>query len=160
MIVRAYIGLGANLGEAANTLQVALQAIGLLPESWLLAASPLYRSAPVGYLDQPDFVNAVACIETTRPPLQLLTDLQALEEQSGRQRTFRNAPRTLDLDLLLYGDCVLNEPDLELPHPRMHQRGFVLVPLLDIAPDIIIPGVGPANRCASLLDLTDLVKLE
>lgn len=158
--MRAYIGLGANLGEAANTLQVALQAIGLLPESRLLAASPLYRSAPVGYLDQPDFVNAVACIETTRPALQLLTDLQALEEQSGRQRTFRNAPRTLDLDLLLYGDCVLNEPDLELPHPRMHQRGFVLVPLLDIAPDIIIPGVGPANRCASQLDLTDLVKLE
>lgn len=158
--MRAYIGLGANLGEAANTLQVALQAIGLLPESRLLAASPLYRSAPVGYLDQPDFVNAVACIETTRPALQLLTDLQALEEQSGRQRTFRNAPRTLDLDLLLYGDCVLNEPDLELPHPRMHQRGFVLVPLLDIAPNIIIPGVGPANRCASLLDLTDLVKLE
>jgi 2-amino-4-hydroxy-6-hydroxymethyldihydropteridine diphosphokinase len=108
--------------------------------------SSLYRSAPVGYADQPDFVNAVAQLETALPAARLLAELQAIEARHGRNRSFANAPRTLDLDLLLFGTATLDTGDLVVPHPRMHERAFVLQPLVEIAPDIDIPGHGTAAR--------------
>ncbi|MDD2721594.1 MAG: 2-amino-4-hydroxy-6-hydroxymethyldihydropteridine diphosphokinase [Gallionella sp.] len=140
----AFIGLGSNLGESREQLRLALADIGRLPGTRLLSCSSLYRSAPVGYLDQPDFVNAVACIETALAPRVLLDALLNVEHEHGRERTFQNAPRTLDLDVLMYDEVQLHEHGLTIPHPQMHLRAFVLVPLLEIAPDCVIPGVGAA----------------
>lgn len=140
----AYIGLGSNLAEPQTQVLHALQALEGLPQTRVLARSSLYRSAPVGYLDQPDFINAVAQVETILSPRELLDALLALEHECGRTREFRNAPRTLDLDLLLYGELQHHEHGLTVPHPQMHLRAFVLQPLLEIAPDCAIPGVGSA----------------
>jgi 2-amino-4-hydroxy-6-hydroxymethyldihydropteridine diphosphokinase len=142
---RAFVGLGANLGDPQGQLRRALLALAGLPGTRLVAASSLYRSAPVGHAAQPDFVNAVAEIETRLGAQALLGELLATEARFGRVRTFPNAPRTLDLDLLLYGDRVIAEPGLIVPHPRMHERAFVLAPLAEIAPDIAIPGKGRAR---------------
>lgn len=141
----AFIGLGSNQAQPQQQLQQALQQIDQLPHTRLLARSSLYASAPVGYLDQPDFVNAVAKIETDLTPYDLLRALLAIEQQHGRERTFRNAPRTLDLDVLLYDQVQHHEPHLTLPHPQMHLRAFVLQPLLEIEPDCQIPAVGLAR---------------
>ncbi len=141
----AFIGLGSNLEDPPGQLQRALAAIAKLPDTQLLAQSSLYRSAPLGYPDQPDFVNAVANIATTLTPQVLLQALLQIEHQHGRERTFRNAPRILDLDVLLYDDVQLHEPGLTIPHPQMHLRAFVLLPLLEIAPDSSIPGIGRAE---------------
>lgn len=141
----AYIGLGSNLEDPLAQLRRAFADIDKLPDTRLVARSSLYRSAPIGLLDQPDFVNAVAKIETALTPQALLQALLHIEHQHGRERTIRNAPRTLDLDVLLYDDMQLNEPGLTIPHPQMHLRAFVLQPLLEITPDIGIPGVGPAQ---------------
>ncbi len=141
---RAFIGLGSNLAEPESQLLAAIEELARLPHTRLLASSSLYRSAPVGYADQPDFINAVAMLETTLAPLQLLHELFELEHRFGRERTFRNAPRILDLDLLLYDGLICHEHGLTLPHPRMHERAFVLQPLLEIAPDCAIPGRGAA----------------
>ncbi len=140
---RAYIGLGANLGDAAATLRAACAAIDRLPGVRVAARSGLYRSAPLGYTGQPDFINGVAALETSLSPLALLHALQEIERQFGRIRSFPNAPRTLDLDLLLFGDREIDEDGLRIPHPRMHERAFVLAPLAEIAPDTVIPGRGP-----------------
>ncbi len=140
-----YIGLGSNLGESSAQLHRALQDVEQLPGTQLLAQSSLYRSAPVGYLDQPDFVNAVASISTTLTPQALLAALLNIEHQHGRERTFLNAPRTLDMDVLLYDDLQMHQHGLTIPHPHMHKRAFVLQPLLEIAPDCLIPGIGPAS---------------
>ena len=140
----AFIALGSNLGDPASTLRRAIAALAEMPQSRLATASSLYRSTPMGHADQPDFVNAVAQLSTTLAPQALLAALLAIEKDFGRERTFRNAPRTLDLDLLLYDAQVLDEPGLCLPHPRMHQRAFVLAPLIEIAPACIIPGRGSA----------------
>ena len=137
----AYIGLGANLGDAAATLRQALQDLAAWPELRLLRASSFYRSAPVD-AGGPDFVNAVAEIETCLTPHALLAALQAIEQRHGRERPYRHAPRTLDLDLLLYADDTLDTPDLQLPHPRLHLRAFVLRPLAELAPGLRIPGQG------------------
>jgi len=142
----AFVGLGSNLEEPCSQLQRAFADLDKLPGTRLLAQSSLYRSAPVGYLDQPDFMNAVAKIETTLTPQALLQGLLQIEHQHGRERTFRNAPRTLDLDVLLYGDVQLHEHGLTLPHPQMHLRAFVLQPLLEIEPDCNIPAVGRAEQ--------------
>jgi len=142
----AFIGLGSNLGDPHSQLQRAFVDLDGLPGTRLTAWSSLYRSAPLGCLDQPDFVNAVAKIATSLSPQALLQALLQIEHQHGRQRTFRNAPRTLDLDVLLYDDMQLQEQGLTIPHPQMHLRAFVLQPLLEIAPDIGIPGVGQAQR--------------
>ena len=142
---KAFIGLGANLGDPGAQVRRALLALAGLPGTRLVAASSLYRSAPVGYTVQPDFVNAVAEVETRLGALALLGELLATEARFGRVRTLPNAPRTLDLDLLLYGDRVISEPGLIVPHPRMHERAFVLAPLAEIAPDIAIPGKGRAG---------------
>jgi 2-amino-4-hydroxy-6-hydroxymethyldihydropteridine diphosphokinase len=140
--VLACIGLGANLGDAAGTLEAALAALGRLPRTVLVARSALYRCAPVD-AQGPDFINAVALVRTGLFPLDCLHALQALEAAHHRQRPYRNAPRTLDLDLLLWGDQSLDLPDLQVPHPRMLQRAFVLRPLADLLPELVIPGAGP-----------------
>lgn len=140
----AFIGLGSNLADPVAQVVQALAALDGLPQTRLLKRSSLYRSAPVGYLDQPDFINAVAQVETELAPRALLDALLALELECGRTREFQNAPRTLDLDVLLYDDLVHHEHGLTVPHPQMHRRAFVLQPLLEIAPDRIIPGVGAA----------------
>jgi 2-amino-4-hydroxy-6-hydroxymethyldihydropteridine diphosphokinase len=146
--VTAFIGLGANLGEPEKQLRRALQALGEIQGTRLVRASSLYRSAPVGYAAQPEFVNAVAEILTLLEPASLLGELLAIEKRFGRERSFRNAPRSLDLDLLLYGERTVSEQNLAVPHPRMHERAFVLAPLAEIAPDIAVPGRG---RAADLL---------
>lgn len=146
MKVTATIGLGANLNEPAAQVEYALTELDHLPATRLLARSSLYTSAPLGYVDQPDFVNAVAQVETGLAPRALLHALLDLEQRHGRERSFRNAPRTLDLDLLLYGSAHFHEDSLTLPHPRMQERGFVLLPLLEIAPDTVIPGRGRADE--------------
>lgn len=144
MKITAYIGLGANLNDPAAQVEYALAELDRLPTTHLIARSSLYASAPVGYVDQPDFINAVARIETALAPRALLAALLDIEHRHGRERSFRNAPRTLDLDLLLYGDAHFHEDHLSLPHPRMTERAFVLLPLTEIAPDIVIPGRGRA----------------
>lgn len=138
----AYVALGANIGDPAATIRAAFGALSGLDGARLVQASSLYRTAPVGLTDQPDFINAVARIETPLPPRALLAALLGLEADFGRIRQERNGPRTLDLDLLLYDDLVLDTPDLTLPHPRLHLRAFVLAPLAEIAPDLVIPGRG------------------
>jgi 2-amino-4-hydroxy-6-hydroxymethyldihydropteridine diphosphokinase len=135
----AYVGLGANLGDSAATLRAALRELAAIPGITDCAASPFYRSAPV-QASGPDFVNAVARVHTRLPPLALLDALQAIEKRHGRERPHRNAPRTLDLDLLLYGDLRLDTPRLTLPHPRMAERAFVLMPLRDLEPGLRLDG--------------------
>jgi len=142
----AYIGLGANLDAPRQQVRQALAELATLPETIVLKTSSEYRSAPVGYSEQPEFINAVALLETGLAPERLLGELQALEARHGRQRSFPNAPRTLDLDLLLYGERIIDTDALKVPHPRMHERAFVLVPLLELAPEVAIPGHGPAAR--------------
>ncbi len=142
----AFIGLGSNMLDPRKQLSRAFADLNALPETRLLAQSSLYRSAPVGYLDQPDFVNAVAKIATKLTPHDLLQALLEIEHQHGRERTFRNAPRTLDLDVLLYDTVQMYEHGLTIPHPQMHVRAFVLQPLLEIASDCEIPGRGLAQQ--------------
>jgi 2-amino-4-hydroxy-6-hydroxymethyldihydropteridine diphosphokinase len=142
-MIRAYVALGSNLGNPVQTLEDAIDAMAALRGSLLKAFSSLYRTAPVGLKHQPDFINAVVAVDTRLGPRELLDELFALEARFGRERSVKNAPRTLDLDLLLHGDTVLDDPELTLPHPRMHERAFVLAPLAEIAPGVIIPGRGP-----------------
>jgi 2-amino-4-hydroxy-6-hydroxymethyldihydropteridine diphosphokinase len=137
----AYIGIGANLGDARGNVLDAIARIG--KASTLLAASSLYRTAPIDSSGE-DYINAVVCIDTGLDAPAVLALLQQVELAHGRERPYRNAPRTLDLDLLLYGDQQIDLHHLHVPHPRMHLRAFVLAPLLEIAPDISIPGRGPA----------------
>ena len=132
--VTAFIGLGANLGDAQRALRQALQGLAQLPDSELVASSRIYRSAPVDAAG-PDYLNAVAQLRTRLPAPQLLAHLQSLEQAAGRERPYRNAPRTLDLDLLLYGDARIASAALTVPHPRLRERAFVLLPLAELAPD-------------------------
>ena len=147
----AYVGLGSNLQDPHRQLQRAFVDLDGLPGTRVLSRSSLYRSAPLGCpvqadsASQPDFVNGVAKIMTDLAPQELLRALLDIEHQHGRERTFRNAPRTLDLDVLLYDDMQVHEHGLTIPHPQMHLRAFVLHPLLEISPDIRIPGIGRAN---------------
>ncbi|HEY9270415.1 2-amino-4-hydroxy-6-hydroxymethyldihydropteridine diphosphokinase [Achromobacter sp.] len=138
-LVRAYVGLGANLGDGAATLRRVLAELRETDGIVAVTASPFYRTAPVEATG-PDFTNAVAALDTRLTPLALLDVLQALENLHGRERPYKNAPRTLDLDLLLYGDTALNHERLVLPHPRMHLRAFVLMPLRDLAPGLSLQG--------------------
>lgn len=139
----AYIALGANLGDPASTVRAAMGALANLPESGVRRCSSLYRTAPVGIVDQPSFINAVALLETKLPPETLLDALLDIEARFGRVRAEKDGPRTLDLDLLLYDDQFIDLPRLTLPHPRLHLRAFVLQPLAEITPDLVIPGRGP-----------------
>ena len=144
----AYVALGSNLQQPRVQVIQALQELEHLPQTRVVSRSSLYRTAPVGYDNQPDFINAVAKIETTLEPLALLRALLALEDTHGRERPFPNAPRVLDLDLLLYDDIDMKTPELTLPHPRMQDRGFVMLPLAEIAPELEIGTHGKANRLA------------
>lgn len=138
--VDAFVGLGANLGDTRAALKAALSALAGLPQTQLVKCSSYYRSEPVDS-GGPDYLNAVAQVKTRLAPHDLLARLQAIEAQHGRERPYRNAPRTLDLDLLLYGDEVVDTPALTVPHPRLHTRAFVLLPLAEIAPDLYLPGL-------------------
>ena len=149
----AAVGLGANLGDAAGTLRAALAALDALPGTRVVRASRLYRTRPWGVQEQPDFINAVAMLDTTLAPRALLDRLHAIERAHGRDRATepRWGPRTLDLDLLLHGAAVIDAEGLRLPHPRIHERAFVLVPLAEIAPDATIPGAGRARELAGAM---------
>jgi len=140
--VRAYIGLGSNLGDRQAHLDFALARLAELPASRMVAHSPTYRSRPLGGMDQPDYYNAVAALDTRLPPLTLLDALQAIEQAAGRKRDGHWAPRTLDLDLLLYGEAVIDHPRLTVPHPGIAARDFVLQPLHDLDPDLVVPAAG------------------
>lgn len=140
---RCFIALGANLGDPVLTVQAAILALRELPLTEFVAASSLYRTAPVGLKHQPDFINAVVELIAVPPAPTFLEMLFEIEARFGRRRSVKNAPRTLDLDLLLYGEEIRNDPQLTLPHPRLHERAFVLAPLAEIAPELTIPGRGP-----------------
>jgi len=156
----AYVALGSNLEQPADQIRAALAALATLAGTRLLSQSSLYLTTPVGYLDQPDFINAVAQLETELSPHQLLAALMQIEAGFGRERSFRNAPRVLDLDVLLYQDTVLDDPHLLLPHPRMHQRAFVMVPLAEIAPAQQVGEHGQAAAIAAALDCSGVIRLE
>lgn len=147
---QAFIALGSNLENPVSQIQQAFDELNQLPVTKLISRSSLYRSAPVGRLDQPDFINAVALIETHLTPHDLLNALLAIEQRHGRVRESLNAPRTLDLDILLYDALQYQDAELTLPHPRMTQRAFVLQPLMEIAPDCHIPGHGHVGPLLSL----------
>jgi 2-amino-4-hydroxy-6-hydroxymethyldihydropteridine diphosphokinase len=135
-VTAAYVGIGSNLDDPRAHVLQAFTELDELPHTRVVKKSSLYRSAPVGYAAQADFVNAVAQLETGLPAERLLGELQEIEARHGRKRSFPNAPRTLDLDLLLYGEAALSLPQLEIPHPRLHERAFVLRPLLEISPEL------------------------
>lgn len=149
--VDAWIGLGANLGDIQATLASALRAVAALPDSQLIRVSSHYRSAPV-LAQGPDFVNAVALVRTTLAPLVLLDHLQSIEAAHGRERPYLNAPRRLDLDLLLYGNRRMVSSRLTLPHPRAHLRAFVLAPLCELAPGLVLPDLGPVSTLLAACD--------
>ncbi len=149
---KTFVALGSNLNgdldSPASQVIRAFQTIGKLPKTKLIKTSSLYQSAPVGYASQPDFINAVAEISTQLSPEKLLVSLLKIEIEAGRERPFSNAPRVLDLDLLLYDDLVLHTKKLTLPHPRMHERGFVLLPLAEVAPDLMLLNHGNVVKLA------------
>lgn len=158
--VRACVGLGGNIGDVAAALREALAALDALPGTRLLRASRFYRTPAWGVEAQPDFINAVALLETTLAPRALLDGLLAIERAHGRERAAdgsRWGPRTLDLDLLLHGDAVIREPGLEVPHPHLHQRAFVLVPLAEVAPDAEVPGRGRVDALLGAVDADGIV---
>ncbi len=143
----AYIGLGSNLKRPGRQIEDAFELLARIPETRLIAQSGLYRSAPFGGIEQPDFVNAVAAMLTCLQPLRLLRELQRIEAERGRERKdLRWGPRTLDLDLLVYSDLRVQEPDLIVPHPGIAERNFVLLPLREVAPNIDIPGLGQISK--------------
>ena len=140
--MKAYIALGSNLGERESMIRQALEALSLLPETDLVRASSLYDTEPVGDVDQPNFLNAVAQVETDLPAAQLLWNLQLIEKRLGRERPRRWGPRVIDLDLLLYGDEIIEEDTLRVPHAELTRRAFVLVPLVELEPLLVHPGTG------------------
>ena len=135
-LVNVYAGLGANLGRARQSIDSAILALGKLPETLLVGRSSFYQSAPF-QADGPDYTNAVVHLRTRLNAIDLLRAFQSVEDLAGRERPYRNAPRTLDIDLLLYGDGNIQSPELQVPHPRMHERAFVLLPLSELAPELV-----------------------
>jgi 2-amino-4-hydroxy-6-hydroxymethyldihydropteridine diphosphokinase len=160
MPVRACISLGGNVGDAAATVQAAFDALDRLPGATLLARSRLYRTPAWGNEAQPDFVNAAALVETSLEPRALLDGLLSIERAFGRERRERWGPRTLDLDLLLYGDDVVDMPGLHVPHPHLHERAFVLRPLADIAPQAQVPGQGVVADLLARVDSSGCIPLD
>lgn len=156
----AYVALGSNLDDPRAQVEHGFDALAALPHSALRTRSRLYRTPPWGVIDQPAFVNAVASVETALAPRALLDALLAIEACAGRVRSVRYGPRTLDLDLLLYGDFVLRESGLEIPHPRLHERPFVLLPLADLAPDLDVPGHGRVADLLARVDVSGCTLLE
>jgi 2-amino-4-hydroxy-6-hydroxymethyldihydropteridine diphosphokinase len=154
----AYVGLGANLGPAAATVRAAIAALADVPATSVLAVSSLYGSAPIDSAGD-DYINAVVALQTGLSAAELLAQLQALEARFGRERPYRNAPRTLDLDLLLFGATVMDTPLLTLPHPRLHERAFVLQPLAEIEPGLEIPGWGPLRHLLPTVAAQRVIRL-
>jgi 2-amino-4-hydroxy-6-hydroxymethyldihydropteridine diphosphokinase len=157
---RAYVGLGSNLQDPARQVRDAFEALGRLPDTRLVRHSSLYRTAPVGNVDQPDFVNAAAELDTSLGAQALLAALLAIEAQRGRVRSERNAPRILDLDLLLYGGQCIDAPGLAVPHPRLHERAFVLVPLAEIASEVEVPGRGAVRELLARVPRSGVARLD
>ena len=157
--VTACVALGSNLDDPRRQVERGFDALAALPRTVLGARSRLYRTPPWGRLDQPDFINAAARLETTLAPCDLLAALQAIETRAGRVRGVRNGPRTLDLDLLLYGDRVIDQPGLAVPHPHLHERAFVLLPLAEVAPGLEVPGQGRVCDLVAQVDTTGCVAL-
>lgn len=161
--VTSFVGLGSNLGDGMVTLYAALQSLAVLPETSVLRASRLYRTPAWGMTAQPDFINAVAMIETGLSPQALLSAMLRIERDAGRDRlddgSDRWGPRTLDLDLLLYAEQVIDEPGLRVPHPHLHERAFALLPLVEIAPDTVIPAIGLARDLLAKLAIGDIQAL-
>lgn len=156
----AYVGLGANLGDPADAVRTAIEALGRLPASRVGAVSALYRSAPID-ADGPEFINAVVALQTMLTAYELLAQLQAIEAEFGRERPYPNAPRTLDLDLLLYGDREIASDDLVVPHARMHQRAFVLRPLAELVGEgFVIPGRGAIKTLLLAVAAQPITRLE
>jgi 2-amino-4-hydroxy-6-hydroxymethyldihydropteridine diphosphokinase len=153
----AFVGIGSNLEEPERQVRSALVELDALPHTRVVRHSSLYRSSPLGYSPQPRFINAVAQLDTGLAAERLLAELQQLEARHGRKRSFPNAPRTLDLDVLLFGESELDAPRLRIPHPRMHERAFVLQPLVEISPEVSIPGRGSAK---ALLESCAAQKIE
>ena len=159
-MITAFIALGANLADPLGQIERAILALQSLPASTLLACSPLYRSRPMGPADQPDYINGVALLETRLTPHQLLDQTQRIELEQGRVRKAeRWGPRTLDLDLLLFGDAVINDERLTVPHYGMKERDFVLLPLFDLAPDLVLPCGTALHTLMSACDDAQLDKL-
>lgn len=157
--VLAYIGIGSNLNDSAAIVSQAFEALGTISLTSFIARSPLYRSKPLGP-PQPDYINAVASLKTALSADDLLTALQGLEDAFGRQRGIRWGPRTLDLDILVFGDLIKNDPHLIVPHPRLHDRAFVLYPLRDIAPDLMVPRLGHIETLVQRCPPLELQQLE
>jgi 2-amino-4-hydroxy-6-hydroxymethyldihydropteridine diphosphokinase len=155
----AFIALGSNLQNPKHQVQQALEAIKSHEEIQFVGASSLYKTAPVGYDNQDDFINAVAEIKTDLTPIELLRSLLSIENTFGRERPFPNAPRVLDLDLLLYDDIAMDSEELTLPHPRMHERGFVVIPLAEIAPKLTVGKHGHADELAAKCDNQGIIKI-
>lgn len=151
-LIDAYIGLGSNLDNPIRQVKTALEALGHLDSSEFQSASPLYRSAPVGPAGQPDYINAVAHIRTKLSPLSLLDELQAIEQSHQRVRSVHWGPRTLDLDILLYGQNSVNSERLTIPHTHMLDRNFVLIPLFDINPDLVLPDGTKLSKIIAKID--------
>ena len=159
--MRAYVGLGSNLGEPMEQISSALHAIDQLAGSRLIASSSLYRTPPMGPQDQPDYLNAAAEIETSSEPLQLLQQLQYIEQQQGRVRKRHWGERTIDLDLLLYGEQQINLPTLQVPHPGLIERAFVLVPLMELAGELLwVAGQGELGKWLVRCDCSETIKVE
>jgi 2-amino-4-hydroxy-6-hydroxymethyldihydropteridine diphosphokinase len=158
--VVACVALGSNLDDPRAQVERGFDELKGLPQTTLRARSRLYRTPPWGMPDQPDFVNAVARLETALPPRALLDALLGIEIRAGRVRGMRNGPRILDLDLLLYGDRIIDQPGLVVPHPRLHERAFVLRPLADVAPDVEIPGRGRVGELLERIDARDCVPID
>lgn len=156
----AHVALGSNLQDPVAQVQSALRALGAFPGCRLLTHSSLYRTPPWGHLDQPDFINAVARIETSLDPHELLQALLVIEQAAGRQRALRWGPRVLDLDLLLHGQTRHADARLVLPHPRMQERAFVMLPLAEIDPDLVLPGCGRVASLAAALPADGIEKLD
>jgi len=156
----AFIGVGSNLADPLEQVRQALMELESIPGTRVTARSSLYRTSPVGYLEQPDFINAVASVQTTLKPQALLAALLAIENRHGRRRAMRNAPRTLDLDLLLYGEEVFDQDGLTLPHPRLHERAFVLAPLAEIAPEAVVPGMGRLQDLLARVDCNGVSRID
>jgi 2-amino-4-hydroxy-6-hydroxymethyldihydropteridine diphosphokinase len=155
-LTEAWVGLGANLGDRAAALDAALESIDRLEGTRLRAASRYYLTPPWGDTDQPEFLNAVACVDTGLDPEAFLQALLVIETELGRRRSTRRwGPRAIDLDVLLYGKERIERPALNVPHPRIRERAFVLVPLLELAPDLVIPGQGRADALLAKLDDND-----
>lgn len=157
---KAYIALGSNLKDPAKQVEQAFLAINAIPNCSVIKQSSLYETKPVGYDNQPDFINAVAAVETNLTPQALLDALLEIEMIFGRERPFPNAPRILDLDLLWYEDTFIETKKLTIPHPRMHLRAFVMRPLAEIAPDLTLPNHGNVVKLAQSLDNDDIIKRE